>query len=344
MPIAPASQPRTFRLSLLWTSTDVKSPGNLLVYQAPAGPDAAPHIAVIDGWHEIVEIDPATGKQLARHTDLTNGQPPVALLETAVDAQGRRVFVVGGVGQQQFHVFDSDWNPILDYPPEGSGQVFSVLPADLDGDGKLELNVGYFGPAGVQGVSLAGKRLWRCGALENVSDLTITDPDAAGKRRLLCTNQQGTVVPVAFGGVTGPPLRLTDRGIVNVLGADLDGDGKYEYCGIAIDGAGNRSVFGFKLDAHGGRATWQQTIPRGEHQYPVRLLTAARLLPGQSGQWLVAAADGSVHIIAADGASHDEFNSGKALTGLASTTIGGKPALLLSSPDGLQALAVEPKP
>ncbi len=129
-----------------------------------------------------------------------------------------------------------------------------------------------------------------------------------------------------------------------MLSADLDGDGKEEYCGLAVDGSGNRSLVGLQLTDKGGEVTWQQDLPCGEHERPIEPLATAHLVPGQPGQWLVAAADGSVHIVAHDGSWHDRVQFRRRADGLAGATLDGKPVLLLAHPDKLEAIAVEKKP
>ena len=52
-------------------------------------------------------------------------------------------------------------------------------------------------------------------------------------------------------------------------------------------------------------------------------------------------ADGSIHILSGDGKPLDRFNYGAALHGLATTDIDGKPALIVASAEGVEALRVE---
>src|SRR5262249_17055690 len=62
-PPAPASEPKTFKLTKLWSAADLKDPGNLFVFE---GPDNQPRILAFDGWKTIVELD-KDGKTIARH-------------------------------------------------------------------------------------------------------------------------------------------------------------------------------------------------------------------------------------------------------------------------------------
>jgi hypothetical protein len=241
-------------------------------------------------------------------------------------------------------VFDDKWQRLLSYPAEGTAQVFDVQPADLTSDGQIELCIGYFGQAGVQAVSLGGQRLWGDRTLENVMDLAVTGPDLTGKRGLLVTHQGGTLVPIASDGALETPIPLAEHIVTHVAAADLDGDGKEEYCTLATDTAGkSRQIVGLNFGPAGGKFTWRHPLPAGEHATLMEAVTFGRLESDKPGSWIVAGADGSIHFFAADGKPVDHFNTGDILTGLAAATIDGKPALLIAHPDKLEAVRIEKK-
>ena len=342
--VAKASQPVQFQLAPLWTAADVKEPGNLLVPSQSSAEQKGTNdqIFVIDQIHDVVELD-ATGKIVARHKNVAATDSPLTWIHSAADKEGKRLFVIGGLGQSQFHVFDDRWERVLSYPTDGEAQVFDVVPADLDGDGKLELCVGYYGAAGLQVVSLDGKRLWNNRTLESVNDIAVTEPDSNGKRRVLCTHQGGTLAVFSSDGQADTPLQLPQFAVMQVSSADLDGDGRNEYCVLAADDAGSRQLVGLRMGPLGGEFTWRRPIPSGEHDRPLEALTSGQFSAGQPAVWIVAGADGSVNVFSADGTPVDQFNTGDILTGLAAATIDSKPALLISHPDRLLALRVEKK-
>jgi hypothetical protein len=126
-----------------------------------------------------------------------------------------------------------------------------------------------------------------------------------------------------------------------VIAADLDGDGRQEFSGIAPTKEPNvEVVLGI---GPGGEEAWNYPLPPGIHQHLFETLTHGRLLPGNGDQWLTAGADGSIHVIAADGKPVDKFNYGAALTGLAVTQVNGQTVLLVSSPEKLTAWSVTPR-
>ena len=85
---------------------------------------------------------------------------------------------------------------------------------------------------------------------------------------------------------------------------------------------------------------WKYNLPFGTQQ-PVEPIVIGRLLPGPARQWLLPGSDGSIHVLAADGTLIDHFNYGEQVTGLATVEIDGKPVLLISSANGVEALRTE---
>ncbi len=335
--VAAGSEPKTLKLRPLWTAADVKAPGNLLVLEEAKG---SPRIFVIDQGQEVVELD-AAGKLIVRHADLIPGKPPLTFLRTLTTKDGKRLFIAGKTGGTQFHIFDDQWKLLKTYPEQGTTSIFDVQPADLQGKGENELCVGYFGPAGVHGVGLDGKRLWRNRTIENVAGMAVTGPDAAGARRLLCVDNGLRLVPIRSDGKADPPINYLNHAITHIASADLNGDGQQQYCGIASDSNGEKSAVGFQIDEKGGEVNWQHPLPTGEHERPIEVISKAHLLPDKAGQWLIAAADGSVHILSSDGTQQDQFNSGGTLAGLAAAIADGKPLLLVAHGDKLAAFSVE---
>jgi outer membrane protein assembly factor BamB len=128
------------------------------------------------------------------------------------------------------------------------------------------------------------------------------------------------------------------RPLQTVYAADLDGNGQPELCGLSYRSLGANSLVGFDLQ---GKELWSYDLPTGVHEKPIEHITSARLV-GKQGQWLVAGADGSVHILGSDGKLIDKFHYGAALAGLAGAQIDGEPVLVIASEGGLEAWKLEP--
>lgn len=331
--IAPRSEPKLLRLTKLWRAESVEEPGNLLVVKEEGGP----RIFVLDGWRTVVELD-AQGKEVARRELPIPRRTGVSFLRTAVDGQGKRYYAAAAVSQQQLHLFDANWKPLMSYPDGKHDGIADARFADLDGDGQLELLVGYWGDVGVECVSLDGKRLWANRDLQNVIQVAVDDPDERGRRRAVCVNSRGTLVPIDGQGEAGPDARVENRALTKIAIADLDGDGVSEWCALAADPneLGHFTALGVSPE---GEELWSYDLPEGLHKYLIEWIAPGQLAPGDGG-WLLPGADGSIHLLTPDGQLVDRFNYGAALTGLALYASPQGPVLLVASSEGLTAWQV----
>lgn len=336
--IAPASSPRTLKLKSLWKTSELKSPGNILVVERRGGP---PQIFAINEWRSVVELGP-DGKVAATHSLDLPGPEVVSFLRT-VESGGKRWFAASTVGMQQVHLYDENWKPLVHFPPDAQENkhpgIFDCLLADLNGDGKPLLAVGYWGPVGVQGVSLEGKRLWSNRSMENVFRLAVGAKDAAGKLSLLCLNSRGTVVVLDAEGNRKDEIAVGTRPVQLLVGADLAGQGQSLYCALAAKELGVYVAMGLDLR---GKELWTYDLPPGHPSLPIEQIVPGQVTSAPPGQWILPSADGSIHILAADGKLIDRFNYGSALSGLATAQINGKPVLIVGTPQGVEALEVSP--
>jgi outer membrane lipoprotein-sorting protein/peroxiredoxin len=341
---APPSEPERLRRKRLWKCSELAGPGNLLVVHESPGQD---RLFVVDDSSSVAEIS-TDGKVSAKHDlELPNRyDAEVTFLRTATDDAGNRYFLTSRAGAQQLHLFDATWKRLLSYPDAGDhpGIADAVL-ADLDGDGELEMAVGYRAPVGVHGVTLDGQRLWRNRNAENVLRLDVTGRDDQGKRQLLVA--EGMILPIDAAGAGRAPIALPDGFVRQIFTADLDGDERSEWCAIALKpstsgGLGTDVAVGLSPR---GTKLWSYSLPEGIHPHPaLEMVTSGNLMDGDIGQWVIAAADGSIHILAMDGTLIDRFNYGAAITGLAIANFAGRPTLLVSTEDAVEAWQFDETP
>lgn len=341
--IAPRSEPSHVTLASAWTCRELAQPGNLLsVTEA----DGRGRLFALDGWRTVVELG-ADGQPLAKHELDLPKQPDeavVSFLRTGLDADGARYFVGTANSVQQLFVFDADWKRLLAYPATGHPGITDVQVADLNGDGKVELCIGYWGPEGVECVAFDGTRLWQNKSLENTLRLA-AGAGADGKPRLLATNLQGRVVPIDADGKEQPPLEAGKRFVELVFAADLDADGRAELCGIGpvkAEAAGpvrHNAVIGI---SPAGEEQWHYDLPPGlPANGALEYVTSGNLLDPSAAQWVVAGADGSIHLLAADGKLIDRFNFGSAISGIAVARFDAQPALVVAGANGIEAFGVK---
>jgi hypothetical protein len=89
------------------------------------------------------------------------------------------------------------------------------------------------------------------------------------------------------------------------------------------------------------REKWQYELPLGAQSVPALEMIASGRIVGQEGQWLLAGADGSIHVLSADGSLVDRFNYGAAISGLGVAQLNSQPALLVATAKGVDAWAVQ---
>ena len=341
--ILPRAEPQSLKLTQLWSCTELAGPGNIVVVQRP---DQPPRMLVLEEAKSVAEIAPA-GNVVSVKPLGVPPQEPVFFLRSGAGADGRRYFVGSALGVQQVHLWDEDfkllWSFPEDAPKSPHAGIADVRIADLDADGTLEIVVSYFGVVGVQGVSLDAKRIWANKSVIQSLRLALLGPDEQGQGSLLAMNNQdgisGTLVVLDPKGERKAEFSVTGRSIAWIEAADLDGDGQPEICGLTPVEAGNVEAIGLNLQ---GEQLWSYPLPRGVHEHQIEAVTAGKLLPDQPSQWLLAAADGTIHMLDAQGKPIDVFAYGKVLTGLAAAEWDGKRVLLVSTTEGVDAWQVEP--
>ncbi|HEX4146955.1 MAG TPA: thioredoxin-like domain-containing protein [Pirellulales bacterium] len=343
--IAQRSEPEKLKIEKLWSTSDVKNPGNIVVFPDAEG---VQRIAVFDGWRAIVELDGA-GKTLARHELDLPADGAATHLRTAVDGQGRRAYAAFAVGQRKVYLMDDAWKMVGSFPEETRQGISDIQLADLDGDGQLEMLVGYLGEVGVQCASLAPQRMWANRAFDNVLSLAVPPRDADGHCRILVGNERTAVGVLDYAGTQLADIPVAKRPIDIIVVADLGGrtdrtdpadSEEHELWKLAaLSAMGPAELIAVGLDFHGGEQ-WSYPFPIGVRNTPCDPLLAGHLRAGSTGQWLLTGADGSIHMLTAEGQLLDRFQYGDELTGIGTTMADGEPILLVSTAHGLTAWKV----
>lgn len=334
--IVPASPPKTLKIKSLWKCDKFKDPGNILVVQDKN----KTRIFVCETWTAVTELS-TDGTVVATHSPTLPKNEGFAALRTGVGKDGKRYYVALARGLQQVHLFDENWKAVVDFPQDAQESrhagLGEAILGDLDGDGVLKMYVGYLGVVGVQGVDLDGKRRWSNRSLSHVLGMAFYS-DAPGRRRLLCTFA-GNLVLLDAKGEKQDLISIGRRDLHSVVVADLEKGGASKICVLAAADFGIYSLVG--IDPQKGEI-WSYDLPKGINERPIEPIVVGRVLANGPGQWLAPAADGSIHIVNADGKLLDNFCYGSTLTGLASLEIKGRPAILVASPKGVEALQVDP--
>jgi hypothetical protein len=281
---------------------------------------------------------------VAAHRDLPS-PAAASVLRTAVDGEGKRHFLAferPPLGKQLF-LLDDQWKLQLTYPDDEqtSDGLADAQLCDLDGDGMLEICVGFQGSVGAQGIDLAGSRLWSNRLFRPVLSLVETTANSVGYRKLLATGQTGKILRLNQFGNHDPEIEVAGRDILHLHAARFPAREFALYLGLVPLGERRQEAvaLGEKFDEQ-----WSYKLPEGLFRGPIEFVASGQLLNDAAksgGEWIFAAADGSVHIVSDDGDFNDYFQSGESLTGIAATRLSGAGVLILSSENGVTAWKVE---
>lgn len=331
-------EPRTLKLRELWTTSELKSPGNLYLVNDSAG---TPRIVVCDGWRVVAELD-AEGKLLARHELPIPPQAAVTYLRSAKTAQGKSIYLGAAPLAPQFFVFDDSWKLQLSHPAKLDDplRLCDLQIANLGGDDGLAIYAGYLDLGGVQCMGLDGTVRWRNRAFASALSLAVAPADKGDDMthaRLLVTGESGSVLGINRFGNEEPPREVGMWPVVRVAAAQFPGATQAAFLGITSDPQGKVFATGFdgKL-----KEWWRFPLPEGAHQKPIEPVTSGSLLSGRVGTWAIACPDGSIFIISEDGEFSDSFQVGAPLSGLAIGKLGEVPVLIVATESAVTAWEV----
>ncbi len=345
--VRPRTEPKALKMTKLWSCDQLEHPGNIAVVSTDSGP---PRILVVDDLKSVVELN-TDGSLAATHQLELQGNEVVSVLSTAVDRAGKRYFLGSARGIQRVHLFDENLKTLLVYPDVQHPGIVDAKLSDLIGDGVPEMILGYGGAAGVHAVDLQGNRLWSNNSMVDAIRVAPLSPDSAGHRNVLTMNGGvggGTLVELDFEGKRIGEVTVPNYSVGWLVADDLDGNGTSEICvlGMAVTAEGQPAsetidVMGIDLE---GRSLWRHSLVRGVHQEQIEPLTSGNVFPSGPKQWLIAAADGTISILAADGQMIDSFAYGSVLSGMATALWDGTPILLVATPQAVEAWQIQSTP
>lgn len=334
------SDPKSLELTPQWTTTEIQSPGNILVIP---GKDESqpPRLIVCAGWRGVAEVDLA-GKVIRRHELELPEQAAVTYWRTAVDKTGARYFVGFAPLAPQWFLFDEDFKLLRAYPEtlESPLSITDVQFADVDEDGTPEVLAANVGLLGVHATTMQGEVKWRSRTYPNVISLAVTRPNDVGSWQILLTGEAGNVLPVNRFGRDDPEKNVPNWPLARLALGDFATPTQSAFVGISNDAKGNLVAVGLTTPL---RECWNYQLPAGAHQQPIEPIASSNVLEGHQGEWWFAAADGSIHLVTEDGKLHDSLATGSILSGLAVLKHPGGGLLVVSTREGVTASLVRKK-
>ncbi len=322
-PFPPASEPNQLQRRLRWQNRELSAPGNLLVIgQSPS----TLRLVVLDQMQQAVELD-SNGRVVQRHVLAGADRSPITQLRWAGNSRGEACFVGFARLGQKMHVYDQQFRLLFSYPDSGPRHagIMDVEVVDLDNDGRVELYVGFADPVGVHRLELDGKRRWSNRAAPGVVSLVARR--LARPPYLLATGEQGVIVPISRSGGEGPAISVGQRTIHQLAANPTTSPRPTQFLGMSYTVDGRSIAVGLTPEL---REAWSYGLPGGVYSTQVQTPIWAQLLKGESGQWLLAGPDGSVHLIDDSGEFFDSFHVGHAIEGLAGFQHRGQGVLVIT--------------
>jgi hypothetical protein len=332
--IAPFSKPEAAELEECWKLDSLVNVRNLHITSGES-----PRLLVLLNSHEVWEISP-TGEVKQKYNLALPKAAEISALRSVKVGEKEYFAAFKPFGPGVF-LFDQQFKLLAAYPAEGEEQalVSDVQFAPFKENVDPLLLVGYAETVGLHAINLAGKREWKNRSYVPVGGMTLSLTDSVSGRNALLTGRGTVGVLNAFGNEF-PELKVPGWSIVQLqLGKPTEAKGA-AYAAIAR--TANDEPFLLGLDADFAEQ-WNYPLPNLGFAEPIDFLTHGQLRSQGSPDWVVAWADGSVHIVSADGSFSDNFNSGSSLQGIALLPSGDHSQLVLATKTGVIAWKVREK-
>jgi peroxiredoxin len=341
-----AAKPRRLTLTPLWKNQELTAPGNVVI----ATDQGRTRLVVVDGIRALAELS-ADGKLVQRRQlDVPPGSG-ISFLRTAVDSQGRRRFVASAADQPYVYVLDENLALLRTFPNADEAAVDPIADVQLvhlATEGESAVVVGYRGVVGVQRWSIDGQMLWSNRALLDVERLAILSPGGQLHREFLALSRSGSLIQIDPRGRHQPhpgllgwfPMLIAGRdGAARASNASADDAARTRTAVVALAIGELDTMAAIGLSAT-GEPVWEYPLASGIYASPVEPIVWGQLTEDGPGQWVLAAPDGTIHLVGDDGTPIDSFVHRGPITGLAVARLEGKNVLVVCTPDGIEALAV----
>lgn len=333
----PATAPRLLQREQRWSVTDLQSPGNLLAVPAKAAGGTA-RIFVVDAPRRLVELNPA-GSVVARRDLELPSDVRVAQVRFALDPLRQDRFAVADFPARRVFLCDSDGRVTATLPADEPAEEivdFGWAPGEAEGVG--ELWVVFAGERGSEIYDTQGKLRRRLAVAEPPATWLALPQLVDGAWRAWIGQRGGRPSPSAEGAPLEAPRDVAGKTLKQVFAAAYPPPAPSMFAALADNPQGRQLFVAFN-----GQFVeqWNYPLPTRSERTAVEPVRSTLLFRDRRPFWLLAAADGTVHLISADGSFSDFFSLGVPIQGIAALRHDGNTLVMLSTAEGVTAWTFE---
>ncbi len=327
--IVPETGPRQLKRQPRWTLTDLRSPGNIVAIPAAAAGGAA-RIFVCEGPRSWAEISPA-GELVARRELALPGGAGASNLRWRPEPSEKERIAAATLFQPNAFLLDKDRTLVATLPQPNSEQgIVDFGWFDMDGDGASELLLAFAGDRGIETYDSRGALRGKTAVGEPPASWVVAAPssDRGGATRLWIGDAQGR--PRSWDGASPPgkPIAVPGWSLRQVFAATFPAPAPSAFAALADNGQGRQALVAFDDQ---WKEQWNYPLSTPAARTPLEPVCSGLLFREDRPFWVLAAADGTVHFISADGAFSDFMSLGEPVTGLAIVRLDGDPLIITAT-------------
>ena len=299
---SPSAQtaPEHWQLTELWQAP-FHEPGNMLVAHQSTG---ATRLLVLEEGRVVLELD-ENGRSVGAHRLPVPENESITHLRAAPDGSA---FVAFSQGGRRAYWLDSKWQ-LLRVVPDARLRHDGIRDAVfLQHRNGMLLCVASAG-AGLLGISSSGKMEWQL-EQPQIQSLSVHTPSG----QLVAADASGRLAGIDAAGHEYPIADKQGTGVFRAWPIQsAPGEGGAALLGLSYQSDGMRLMYG--LDER-FQALWEYQLPGDPFHFPTEFVTSGQLDESASAHWVIASADGAIHLLSADGRQHDFFFVGSHISGL----------------------------
>lgn len=365
---AAAAPTQRLKAERRWTLNQLPAPGPIVAASASAASGNA-QFFVLSAGRTLVQVS-ASGKEIARRELPIPDGTVASIVSRWAEANTAERWAIAGPTLPEVLILDAQFQVVGRVARAKSnnapGAAVEVAWTDIEGDGRPELLV-LDAPAGGAAGKLSlfdasgerlradpGGRLDKSptgSPLEFSARWLATASPVAPMSAAYASNNAGPQPWIAwFGddqtrptriGVDGrlsPPIDIGSWRLQRAFVASFPPESASKAAAIAVSDTSRPALVAFNVQL---KENWNYPLPAAAGELPSEPIRSALLFVEREPFWVLAGADGTVHLISADGSFSDYFSVGEPITGLTTVRYDGNALVVVATAREVTAWSFE---